>query len=62
MKIVPMVVDKSDVLKEHQKTAFRRLVMQLRWLAQHVLPEKLFIVILSQRVGTVCGISNTGSC
>ena len=31
-------------LTDSQRTSFRRLVMQLRWPAQHVLPERLYAV------------------
>ena len=43
--IQPMVVEKGEAaLNEKQRTAFRRLVMQLRWPAQHVFPEKLYVI------------------
>ena len=45
MKIQPMPVDRGEQpLSEPQRSLFRRLVMQLRWPAQHVLPERLFVI------------------
>ena len=45
LKIQPMKVEKGErPLNQAQTTSFRRLVMQLRWPAQHVLPEKLYCV------------------
>lgn len=46
MKIEPMEVPRSgdDPLSDAQRTAFRRLIMQLRWPAQQVLPENLSMV------------------
>ena len=51
-KIEPMmVVSGKAALEEEQRTAYRRLVMQLRWPAQHVLPERLYAVSeLAQKV------------
>lgn len=44
-KIEPMkVVREERELDDQERTAFRRLIMQLRWPAQHVLPEKLYAV------------------
>ena len=43
--VMPMPVDRGDQpLTETQRSLFRRLVMQLRWPAQHVLPERLFVI------------------
>ena len=44
-KIEPMkTVREERDLNDQERTAFRRLIMQLRWPAQHVLPEKLYAV------------------
>ena len=45
-KIQPMEVQKTgdELLDGKGLTAFRRLVMQMRWPAQYVLPEKLYSV------------------
>ncbi len=44
-KIEPMETSRGDApLTEKERTAFRRLVMQLRWPAQYVLPQRLFSV------------------
>ncbi len=44
-KIDAMPVTAGDgPLTDSQRTSFRRLVMQLRWPAQHVLPERLYAV------------------
>jgi len=51
-KIEPMKTSSGkDALEEGQRTSYRRLVMQLRWPAQHVLPERLYAVSeLAQKV------------
>ena len=52
-KIDPMEIPtpKEVPLTDKQRTAYRRLIMQLRWPAQHVLPERLFAVSeLAQKV------------
>ena len=42
-KLQPMTATAgSEPLSDSQRTAFRRLIMQLRWPAQHVVPERLF--------------------
>ena len=53
MRIKPIEVTGSGALDSVHKTAYRRLVMQLRWPAQYVCPEKLFVVsALAQCVET----------
>ena len=53
-KIEPMkTTSGEEPLDTTSRTAYRRLVMQLRWPSQHVLPEKLFSVSqLAQQVTT----------
>lgn len=53
-RIDAMKAEKGNApLSDSQRTAFRRLIMQLRWPAQHVLPECLFQVSsLAQKVTT----------
>lgn len=48
-RIFPMVVDREDVLKEHQKTAFGS--------SGNTVKVKVADVLLGQRVGRVCAIS-----
>ena len=44
----------NEALTPQHVTAFRRLVMQMRWPAQHVMPEYMFVVSsLAQRVTKV---------
>ena len=46
----------NDSLKGSQLSAFRRLIMQLRWPAHFVMPEFLFRTSeLAQRVSSACG-------
>ena len=61
-KIEPMSATSGDApLTEKERTAFRRLVMQLRWPAQHVLPERLFAVSELAQVVTKATMSNARS-
>ena len=44
-KIEPMkIVREERELNDQERTAFRRIIMQLRWPDQTVLPEKLYAV------------------
>lgn len=58
MKIFPMEYEakNEEKLSPKDTTKFRRLVMQMRWPAQHVLPEYMFVIShLAQRVTSAVG-------
>ena len=56
VEYAPEETEQTKALEGKQLSAFRRLIMQLRWPAHHVLPEYLFRVSdLAQRVGEANG-------
>ena len=56
VEYAPEETEQTKALEGKQLSAFRRLIVQLRWPAHHVLPEYLFRVSeLAQRVGEANG-------